>query len=610
MGSALVRRRAWWVAVAMVVGFMSLMVAPMTVSAHTPVPRASVGSTGASDTARCVVGVIDQSSGGVDSVELHCYYAVATSSVALSFTAGADVVMQGVVGSSRSYVSTQLWGAAGALVNNAPGCQGTVSGSMAYVGPQIQAPYGSIPAGAVAFHVVCSNAGTFAFPGLTPVASATTPRAGAVAFEGKAQATYAAGGANGRFDGYGTAGSYYWGGTSSSSAFGGTMAWPPDWFPGGAVWSTGNCPGLSVSGVSATTPRYSGDVLPMAWTITAGTGFISASYRWVGLTGAAGAWSTLVSPGTISLTGTTNITFPTGQNGRSIQAVGLEIRCQWLNTGVETFSYKRYESTGFDNVAANVAGCEGTSIRWPESRRYAAGETALFRVAVGPGLGVSLIEGLLPFGDVVGGDLTAWATLNVTADATGAAVTPYAAGPLAAGFTGFVALTFPSAADLSAVRLRCTNVDGSKVTSDQWARGVGSQAGDPIVTKPDGCGSDVQLGWNPSSWVPGMIALGTCWAYELVVPSESQMNGILAKINDLRTRPPLQWADAGQAFILGSSLTFGSWAEYAPDCITIVHSSVCPRTWEMGDSLVPGWMRSAILFGLWTLTVVTVWRFF
>ena len=227
--------------------------------------------------------------------------------------------------------------------------------------------------------------------------------------------------------------------------------YPVDWYPGGQA-AVGLCDGLSVSGPSATVPRYAGDKITLGW--TKAPPFFQADYRWVNSTRQ--TWTQLVSGTTIGNTGTTVVTFPSGSDGKTIAQVGLEIRCMNIENGVQTFAYQLYGGTGFVASSTPAAGCRGAQVKWPENRRYEAGEIPEFYVSFAVGAGGALaVEITQPFGNVAGNDVWTWQTLNVVRNGSGVAVTAYPATNLAAGFEGYLGRALAVETDLNGIRLRC-----------------------------------------------------------------------------------------------------------------------------------------------------------
>lgn len=114
----------------------------------------------------------------------------------------------------------------------------------------------------------------------------------------------------------------------------------------------------------------------------------------------------------------------------------------------------------------------------------------------------------------------------------------------------------------------------------------------------------------PSTWVAGIFVGAGCFVETLFVPSDSDLAGQLDRIDGLRDAPPLQWVDEGVTFIGATSISFDTWASAGPSCVDVLGTDICPQTWDSGSGALPAWFLGAFAFGLWSLIVFTVWRFF
>lgn len=113
-------------------------------------------------------------------------------------------------------------------------------------------------------------------------------------------------------------------------------------------------------------------------------------------------------------------------------------------------------------------------------------------------------------------------------------------------------------------------------------------------------------GWfNPADWVLKPIKCAATWA---VVPADADLQERLDRFDELRTEPPLSWADQGATYLGGSSMVFAEWSEAGPECSLVLETEVCPREWD--TQTAPSIVLGLLIFGLWSGLVFAIWRWF
>jgi len=571
--------------------------------ARPPMPHGLVPSTGANDELRCSSVGYNRFSSTTWGQFSRCY--------------AKDDWPASWKGTMRSVTtgSTELGGSVATrtgATTSGNGC--TMGGTIvreAYYGPMATSAVGPVPIRGVVYRTNCTNGTYFNNLNSAQHAALTTVR-GYVAYPTLTGVAWSVTGSADTVDAarVGGEGGLMWGGLVADLAAATAIAWPPDWYTGGAAGG-GSCPGVSISGPSATVPMFAGDTVALDWTITAGMGVSSVAARWVS-TG--GGWNSVYVGGSIGLTGTYNLAFPSSSSGRTISQVGLEFRCIVSLSGSESISYQVYGTDGFVDDTAPQSACMAASVSWPARQDVAAGGSLEWRVSIlgGPGTdGIASIAWALLDPDevttVAPSDAT-YTVANIVRNSIGAPVTPYPAEDLATGFGGYFAVPFATAGNTQRVLLRCENEDGSFVYNlGGWKRPPRGTVGD-VSEGPQGCEA-VELGWNPTSWVPGAISLVWCAVYEGVIPDQTTLDRLGTQLDGLLAKPPLQWADEGVSFVLASSVEFAPWATHGPACVDLLDSEMCPREWGDGFEL-PGWAAAMILFGLWSGLVFVIWRFF
>lgn len=216
---------------------------------------------------------------------------------------------------------------------------------------------------------------------------------------------------------------------------------------------------------------------------------------------------------------------------------------------------------------------------------------------------------------------TFWFDGDAGGDTVGPTYLGTATAPLAGGIKDFnvtgilVALEDPTP-DLGNIRVRCDTTRVSGVM--YWDGDTGSSAGIPPLEQLEP-GDAATLGecftfegmslTSPASWVRGIGTMLACLGRWAFIPSDEQLDGFMADVELLTADPPLQWVVEGIDYVEGASFSFGTWDAVGPDCITVLGFESCPAEWDDGVS-TPTWLVSLMLFGLWTGTLVGIWRFF
>lgn len=142
---------------------------------------------------------------------------------------------------------------------------------------------------------------------------------------------------------------------------------------------------------------------------------------------------------------------------------------------------------------------------------------------------------------------------------------------------------------------------------------------DPTTGQPpgggahSGCGAIDSIGFDPSSWVPGLIGGVECVVggaidriKVLLIPND--INPYLNKLNAATSRPPLSYVVSGVAFVRGTSVSFtdGSSSSACSAVIRGQSFSACPQ--NLGGLTAPVWVWPAILTALWLAIIAAIVR--
>lgn len=387
--------------------------------------------------------------------------------------------------------------------------------------------------------------------------------------------------------------------------------WPANWYPAGSGAVSALCPGFSATGPNANVIQAGEAQLSFTWTINLAYPVESVEYRFTNITGS--VWASFVSAYYIFPTSTKVLTFPASMSGKTLVQAGLQFRCIAPVDGVRVFSYGMYGSS-FESTEAPPTACRALTLTWPPNKTYTVGELMPFYFKAG--FLAAPLDLQWRSRSPVDATLSAWASTTQTKDAGGAVLgSPVSMTPMTNAQTGWFSITAAYEGTRRQIQFRCNDPDGEWLMGGAFTApadvGVSSGGGGGSSGSfGDDCWGSIDVGANPSSWVPGLLGGMKCVAYDLFVPSPEELAEALAKFEALQERPPLQWVVEGTDYVSAASLSFATWASSWPACVNVMDTEVCPRTWDTGTAGLPSWLTGALLFGLWSAVIFTVWRFF
>lgn len=461
---------------------------------------AVVASTGTNDKMRCGTAGVDMASS--DYFIGRCYYDVSNTNVSNGFTPGADVVLQGVVASSRGYFTCSYWTVGAAVSNNCgANSSGETVGSMAYVGPQTQYPFGFIPRGAVVFQVRLPGTGSYSWANFALTGTPTTMRTNASAIDGRAyndrsyNASYTA-----------LYNRFYWGGVASSPAAAYNSVEPPDTFTAGqATFQTPQCPGVTVTGPPFGTVASAGSTQTFTVARSGGstvTNFgIRARILGGGVTWAFNPWTT-----------GTSFTVPVVvEGGVPVKIEAFEFRCS-VDNGA-SYQYQLYGAPGaWFGFGQDNRPCAAVTVAWPGSKAdtYTVGQSIDFTLSTPTGTSNVAVRYYLydfPTAETPQLNNVTWIDL---------------ANPLVGGTPQDVSVLAAYATTAEQVLLRCEDSMGfysGQTLSSGYVYGLYGEV------DTETCYQSAKIGVNPVSWVPGLARMVVCAgknaALELFVPDEN-----------------------------------------------------------------------------------------
>jgi len=538
---------------------------------------APVAASSANDAMRCNAGAYNSS--GVVVVRAYCYFSLVSVGGEPSYLA----TIRAAAGTDVT-VSSGAAGGYNVLYNGAnPGSMFSfTTGGTWEVGPQTTSAGVSIPAGAALWRGTSSGQ---SFIGSFSSAPWATDRTGLLGWNASAP-SYMTG------NWYGT--------DESASSIDTRRLTGLNWFVGGSDGLTYAFCGATVTWSDPLTTRiFEGDVLNFTWTRTTGlTGNIDVRfYPPLGWADGGGAWETIVSESVIGTSGSGSVTV--GDQGWAVgQLLGaLDMRCR--DIAADVFRYKDAQDDSNTVNDGVLRPCMQTRVTWPVMQTLFAGETLqwyIYHTSTGY-TGSTDITVSYATWDTESGDRApapadvTWTTVNVFSPGEFGDYT------LTAGFDG-TARQF---------MLRCEDDQGYYYAAP-WS--TAARLDDTIPDSEESCYGQTGIGLRPSSWVPGLLRMGSCTVEVLFVPdpdivSES-WDGL---VTDVSENAPVAWAYSAYTLVSDSATgTQAAVTAAANDCVQVVPDggdlvdsaagSVCPAAIDVGllESARP-WMGYMVWIG-------------
>jgi len=359
-----------------------------------------------------------------------------------------------------------------------------------------------------------------------------------------------------------------------------------DWFPGGSDGLTTAFCGATVEWDGDYSQRiFEGDVLTFSWERTPLlTGNIDV--RWtpdLGWAGGGSAWVTIVSESVIGSSGTGSVVVG-DQGWAEGQYLGaLDMRCR--DIVADGFVYKNAEDDSNTINDGSLRPCASTRVTWPTLTTIFAGDIESWYLS----------HAIIGYGgdpDVLV-EYATWDTENQDGPGPMGDLTWSTMVELSPGEFGDYDLTAVYDGSNRQFVLRCTDDQGVYYAAP-WS--TSARLNDPNAGAPteEGCYGQTGLGLRPSSWVPGLMRMGSCTLRVLFVPdSEVVSDSWDGLVEDVSENAPVAWAYS--AYVLVSDSADGTQAAVAAaatDCVDVIPAggdlvesaaaSVCPAAIDIG----------------------------
>lgn len=495
---------------------------------------ASVTSSGSSDELRCASAAYNI--GGSNWEQLSkCYTKTAF-----------PVSWQGTHFTSSSSTTQGLGGVAFWLTGSGTfnGCNATSGTNREYwYGPQTGTPYGDLPAQSVVLKVRCAS-GTYVNNVNSGQSAAITPPHSYTTGTGVVSWTLTASADTVDSSRSGSAGGHLWWGIVGSSATAVTMAWPPDWYPGGAEWTDISpfC-GAEVTSTSHLPADIieNGDSVTFSieWTVTLTD---NVEIRWPG----SEAWVGIYTPGVIgnptSITKT--VAIPVLQRDKEWHVYDIYMRCRDGVTDV--LHYLQFDDD-VDNVGdGRQRPCLTPRVYWPRNTNVAATDVLVFHISYSgltpAGHSSTIDVEYTTFDESVGPPPGAsWPSLTWTMMHNDMPLGTNADYNATAGYDG---TTYQ-------FLMRCTDYVGTIYGTGPFAAGARLRAADGDTGQDEAsCYSSSGLSTHPSTWVPALGRIGSCILKVLFVPSDEALAELSAAWGDMLDKPPLTFIAEGSSMFL------------------------------------------------------------
>ena len=530
----------------------------------------------------------------------------------ITANAGTDQTLPGVAGGSTGWFSAGL-PTTSPTAQLAPYCAGSspTGRGTVYVGPQTQLGYGSIPSGTMIFvsNNTCTLPGSLGTVGTryrhnwlascgSKAGTTATVSPGGVAFNQQV--------GNLSFSSCEST----WLGTYTNFAT--TMHGPADWFPGGAAYDPPSafCGALvsavswisPVAGSVSSVPTASTPIL-YGYSVTFSTAWTSSQTGWVevqwpGTT----EWYRIFSAGTIANPSvfTTTVRMPAIAGATWGQ---VKLRCY------DSAADKQYLLGLFDNVTSAGDGrqrpCLLPFVYWPLDESISAGQTRSWTIThngLAPsGYASTITVDFTTYDEAVGvPSATSWPGLTWTNVVTNMALGTSGTYALTAGYTGSVAQYL----------FRCTDYQGTLYGSGPFSSALRLRppSGGTAEEKEASCLSSSGIGAWPSSWVPGLVRMGSCVLKSMFIPSSEVTTGFQRDVNAvLASHTPSNYA--ASYVPLATQVVVGlddSLVSHRDDSLTLLPASVLPggstlpaQTLDSTDLPTDSAMRPVLLVLLW-----------
>lgn len=319
-----------------------------------------------------------------------------------------------------------------------------------------------------------------------------------------------------------------------------------------------------------------GDTVEVEWEATAGV-TAQIDLQWMPIDSPGEAWegSPLlrwyeIRPATsIATSGSKTLTVPNLYDFTSGVLLGrVNLRCFDLRT--DTWRYKNAEDPSTVISLAEQYPCSQTRVEWPYRRNLSAGDTQRWWIS-------HRIIGYTGTDPDVLIEYATWDDGTLTGPPAYSSLTWETVADLSPGEGGFYDLEAGYDGTSAQYLLRCVDETGTYYNG-KWAPGMKlgedpTESGEP--RSEASCLRQSGIGLSPSSWVPGLVGMGTCTLRVLFIPSGAALSDLEASGDALADRAPVSFL-AESADMLYGALDGSAAAVEAneDDCVQLLGSNL------------------------------------
>lgn len=212
---------------------------------------------------------------------------------------------------------------------------------------------------------------------------------------------------------------------------------------------------------------------------------------------------------------------------RNTSTAAFEIRCSYIG---DDFYYTPPNGPSGAIESGTDHGCASLIVTWPTEPDSGGVFDYTWRTELVMPAGADDVTNLFWRIDQEGATPTVEVEADVLLNPDGTVNSaPY---PLEAGDRYTLSYGSDTLDDPSQFELRCVDALGEHILRQTWA------APDPGTEAEDGCIGASGIGLRPSSWVPGLVRMGSCVAKVLLIPDEGEVSDWATEQRELLAELP------------------------------------------------------------------------
>ena len=372
------------------------------------------------------------------------------------------------------------------------------------------------------------------------------------------------------------------------------------------TWGTIASPfcGANVSSSTHAAGSYlaRGDVMTFSVSWTSGqTGNIDVMFP-------GGRWQSIFVPGAIANPFVSSVTVDLPLSAVTAgynRVLASETMMRCYDTLSASFAYLKYGSATSAVGDGRARPCDLAKLYWPRNEFLAVSQNVTWQYSYSGLVTVAAVPNTLLI------EYTTWdsQTLNTPGPlASKTWVTAAASVPLGASSSFTIAAVF--AAPVTQFILRCTDYLGTTY-ANQFTAAINLVGSAPSPADQEAqCYQNTGLGALPSSWVPGLVKLGSCVMKTLFVPQDSTLQALLDSASGFTAKAPFAYAVRGYTITSAAFTGAASGVTaHTADCLVIIDQ--LPTGQDVGsDAVCPVAVAPTSLSTFRTIAGYAAWLVF